>query len=181
VFAVQEHNVVRRLIMLIDVIYDSGVHLVWSGEVEPKQMFTDMFIKGKSNLKINVESDDLTPFDPRLEEELTRESRTAAFNEIASSPKVAGSGDKPVHHIKHNSHHHMAESINVGGKQADIAADEAVDGPGDDSDDADSFHIMKGETAAFRDLDFAVRRAISRLIEMSGKQYMESNRKNNEN
>lgn len=144
--------------MLIDVIYDSGVKLIWSGEVGPKELFTDMFVQGLSNLNVVVESDDLTPFDPQLEEELSLKSREAAESATSSS-----NAPTAVHHIQHHIPSPRSEPIQFG-KQKD----------GPDDDDDNTFQIMKGETAAFRDLDFAVRRAISRLIEMSGKQYMEA-------
>lgn len=132
--------------MLVDVIYDSGVKLVWSGEAEPKDLFTDLFVEGRSNLKVIVESDDLTPCDTEYEQELTQRSR-----EMDLCVEKGGS----VTHIKHHS------AVPEVGKIKCTENTEAT------------FHVMKGETAAFKDLEFAVRRAISRLVEMGGKQYMQ--------
>ena len=131
--------------MLIDVVYDSGAQLIWSGETEPNDLFTDMFVQGLSTMRVVVESDDLTPFDPVEEEKLSKQHfqpDTHISHHAASSPKV--------------------EEI-------------AYSGPRDDT--VDTFAVMKGETAAFRDLDFAVRRAVSRLIEISGSGYVGATRK----
>lgn len=135
--------------MLIDVIYDSGVKLVWRGEVGPLDLFTDMFVDGHSKLKVVVESDDLTPFDPREEALLSQKSAEAAVDKVT--------------HIQHHTPSQKIEEITFSRP--------------DSKEDSDTFQVMKGETAAFRDLDFAVRRAVSRLIEMSGRQYRDAARK----
>ena len=66
--------------MLIDIIYDSGKRLVWSGEAEPKELFTDLFIRGLSTLRVVVERDDLTPFDPAEEAKLSASSQQKINN-----------------------------------------------------------------------------------------------------
>lgn len=131
--------------MLIDVCYDSRVQLVWSGEVEPQYLFTDLFLQGVSALKVLVESDDLSPVDAKEEARLS-----------------AAGKEKNVTHIYHHLPSPTADKVQF---------------PPPRNETADAFVVMKGETAAFKDLEFAVQRATSRLIEMSGQDYMNSNRK----
>lgn len=134
--------------MLIDVIYDSGCRFVWSGEAEPKKLFKDMFVEGLSTLRIVIESDDLSPFDPEVEQLSAAQSRPTG----------------QIQHIQHHSTSRPRENVKC------VQSDHA--------NNADTFSVMKGEMASFRDLDFAVRRAVSRLVEMSGKPYINAGRKN---
>lgn len=40
--SVLEHDRARRFITLIDEVYDAGIHLVWSAEMEPNMMFREL-------------------------------------------------------------------------------------------------------------------------------------------
>lgn len=173
--------------MLVDVIYDAGVQLVWSGATAPEELFTDMFEYGSSHLKVLIESDDLTPFDLYDAAHKETSAISTTSNTKAGSPQAQFG--------RHVSHHSPPSANTISNLQFDGSGSNSVSSTGDDQGQKEltealdslkkwqtskgtssTFHIMKGESAAFRDLDFAVKRVISRLIEMSGKQYRNESR-----
>lgn len=163
---IQNRDVARRFVTLIDEVYDAGTRIVWTGEGPPLELFEGLF-KKTANIKVDVIADDITPFDPMKPGEVVQMiDRTVHHGVVTTS---ANFQDKlQLNEAKYSS----AGDSSGAGKEAYSASSDNT--PASDSDSiygADSIAISKGESASYTDLNLALQRAASRLVEMSGVSY----------
>jgi predicted ATPase len=151
--------VARRFVTLIDEVYDAGTRIVWTGAAPPLELFEDLFRK-TSHVRVDVSADDLTPFDPAGD---LRREQSSPIERTLHHGAVTPPGYQDrfrLNEAKYSSKDPTGQSIE---EEASNSTDDVV-------------HISKGESAAYTDLNLALQRAASRLIEMSGVAYQPARR-----
>lgn len=140
----------RRFVTFIDEVYDAGTRIVWTGEASPMQLFEDLFRK-TSHVRVDVSADDLTPFDP------------------AADSRQAGPIERTVHHGAVTTSAGFQDRFQI--NEAKYSSKDAESLLVEEQADDEPVSISKGESASYTDLNLALQRAASRLVEMSGISY----------
>jgi predicted ATPase len=177
VLSVLSHNEARRMITLVDALYNSHVRLVWTAEAPPAQLFRSL-----SATELRTEAPDATL---GTDHSWTAPA-TSCDRQVSGSAAItgAGTGNRLPLHLRGEEQRRrrldISEYIGTAVALSDTttsppAVAQGADSPGGAAAVVDAaqeeLKVLEGELASIRELSFAFRRAASRLAEMATETY----------
>lgn len=158
ILTVLSHNEARRLITLIDAIYNASVRFIWTADAPPAQLFRIL-----SAQELQAARDGLS-------------TGSDVFGTDRSWAELDTVNDSGGGHVK-DSHSQLLFERNLRGSEQRVFSGRdlglSVDtGASNDTDAAAELKLLEGELSSVQELRFAFKRAASRLTEMSGAGYV---------
>jgi len=147
----QEHDKARRFITLVDELYDAGVLFHWTADAAPEDLFRDLTAA------------ELGPDMKHL----------GTDHEWANVVESNRNGVDAAPQFRSTIHRNVPASVALRpaiGTSCVLGAVAAAVPAGVDAAQ-DQLKLLEGELSSVQELRFAFRRAASRLVEMSSKQY----------
>jgi predicted ATPase len=175
VLSVLSHNEARRMITLVDALYNNHVRLVWTAEAPPAQLF-----RALSAMELRSEAPDATlGTDHSWTAPVTSCDREGP--QPAAGPET-GTGNGQSLHLRGEEQRRLDISEYIGTAVAlsgtttsQPAVAQGADSPGAAAAVVDAaqeeLKVLEGELASIQELSFAFRRAASRLAEMATETY----------
>ena len=188
VLSVLAHNEARRLITLIDAMYNSNVRFVWVADAPPAQLFeilTKEEVEQGSVGGAALGTDHSWSSSSTTSQEVSSTRHTVAVESDAANERNLRGAEQPRRPLDSNiyfgttlqlsksgskdKHGSMVEnSLNPPSK-----AHSETDAHAPQDAAQDELKVLEGELASVQELSFAFRRAASRLTEMSSVGYLQ--------
>ena len=196
--SVLQHDVARRFVILVDILYDTHARLVWSSMHEPDVMFRyyeaeESEEAAKDSNQWVTPSFELPADKPESEMESVADAdSTISAENISLAKATKRKGHKSLRSAEQLTRMwHLRET--PGGREgrellrplrsgvsdscvhsaAHLSLTSTALGLGSEQGSTDTLMVLEGEVSSVKELLFAFRRAASRLTEMRGTSYLE--------
>lgn len=192
VLSVLAHNEARRLITLIDAMYNSNVRFVWVADAPPAQLFeilTREEVEQGSAGGAALGTDHSWTSSRHSEStinngEVSTTRHSAAVDSCAMNERNLRGAEQPWRPLDNNMYFDTSLQLTKSaskdghgsmgaGSPVSNTTDAVIDAHEPQDAAQDELKVLEGELASVQELSFAFRRAASRLTEMSSVGYLE--------